>query len=358
MNRKRGVCALALGCTLLALPGASAAECDKSWADVFRETVPATVRIATVVIDPFSLTERVRTLTGTGVIVDDGHIVTNAHIVYDARAIAVTVGPNGNGVSEAEVVGLDAISDLAVIRLMRRGAQLPKARLGRSGDLDIGTEVMAVGHPLGLDTTASTGIVSGTARVLPFTPMSWLTPMLQTDAAISPGNSGGPLVDRCGAVIGINTLYGRKGQNINFAIPIDMVRELLPELVETGHVARPWHGIHGRYLPLEMAVALGVEPGFLVETVEPGSPAEEIGLRGGGLRVTIGAEVFLLGGDVITEVNGEILHDMDTVIRIVRGLEIGDTVDLQYAREGMLLSTRVVLPERPLLPGDVQHLRE
>jgi len=359
MNRATGVCALAFGCTLLASPGARAAECDRPWPDVFRETVPATVRIVVIIIDPFSLTNRVRTNAGTGVVIDDeGHIVTNAHIVYGAREIAVTVDPDLDGVESAKIVGLDAISDIAVVRLTRPGVRLPKARLGTSEGLEIGTEVMAVGYPFGLDKSATTGIVSGSGRVVPFSPTSWLTPMLQTDAAISPGNSGGPLVDRCGAVIGVNTLYGRKGQNLNCAVPIDTVKALVPELIEKGRVVRPWHGIHGRLLPAMMAAAFGVEPGFLVETVEPGSPAAKIGLRGGSLRVTIGTEVFLFGGDVITKVDGVALKNMDTVVGIVQAMKVGDVVAIEYQRQGYTITSYARLPERPLLPGDVQRFGE
>lgn len=355
MNRIIQAWAVILGCTAVVTPVSAA--CDRPFAEVFREVAPSVVRVFAVAIDPFSLTERVRMGTGSGVVIDDdGHIVTNAHVIHEAREVLISAEPAG--MQEAEIVGLDPISDLAVVKLKDRSVRLKKARLGSAEGLVVGDEVLAVGHPFGLEKTATQGIVSGADRVVPFSPMSWLTPMLQTDAAVSPGNSGGPLLNLCGEVVGINTLAGEIGQNLNFAIPIDTVRELVPQLVAQGRVIRPWHGIHGQLVSPFLMFALGVAPGFMVETVEPGSPAEEIGLRGGRLPVTIGANSFLLGGDVITEVNGEALTNMETVVRVAKALKVGDRVTLKYRRDGTELSAEVVLPERPILPGDVQRFRE
>jgi S1-C subfamily serine protease len=357
MNQIVKACAVILGCAVLAAPAKAAAACDRPFAEVFREVAPSVVRVLSVAIDPFNLTERVQMGMGSGLVIDDdGHVVTNAHVIHDASEIVISV--DAGDMREAKIVGLDPISDLAVVGLTDRSVRLTKAKLGSTKTLEVGEEVLAVGHPLGLDKTVTQGIISGTGRVVPFSPMSWLTPLLQTDAAVSPGNSGGPLVNRCGEVIGINTLAGREGQNLNFAIPIDIVQDLVPQLVAQGRVIRPWHGIHGRLVPPVLMYTLGFGPGFMVETVEPGSPAEEIGLRGGRLPVAIGADEFLLGGDVITQVNGEALTDMDTVIRIVKAFKVGDTVKLEYRRDGMAQSAEVVLPERPMLPGDVQRFRQ
>ncbi len=357
MNQLIRACAIIAGCTVLAAPASADASCNKPYAQAFHEVAPSVVRIMSVAIDPFTLIERVRMGFGSGVVIDDeGHVVTNAHVVYDAREIAISV--DTADMWEAEVVGLDPISDLAVVKVKDPNIRLTKARLGSAEGLEVGAEVLAVGHPFGLDRTATQGIVSGGGRVLPLSPMSWLTPMLQTDAAISPGNSGGPLVNLCGEVVGINTLGGTEGQNLNFAVPIEIVMELVPQLVAEGRVIRPWHGIHGRMVPPILFFTLGIAPGFMVETVEPGSPAEAIGLRGGRLPVSIGTDRFLLGGDVITQVNGEKLTDMATVIRIARALKVGDRVALEYRRDGTVQSAEVVLPERPTLPGDVQRFRK
>ena len=217
---------------------------------------------------------------------------------------------------------------------------------------------MAVGYPLGIGKTATSGIISAMERVVPLSTFSWMIPFIQTDAAISPGNSGGPLVNRCGEIIGINTLYAERGQNINFAIPIDLLQEFVPQLIKEGRVIRAWHGINGRIVPPQLIFTFGIMPGFLVETLEPGSPAEKINLRGGTLPVVIGVQEYLLGGDVITKVNGEQLTDMETVARIARSLKVGDKIKLEYWRNGKPHTAEVILPERPILPDDVRRFRE
>jgi S1-C subfamily serine protease len=182
-----------------------------------------------------------------------------------------------------------------------------------------------------------------------------MMPFLQTDAAISPGNSGGPLVDRCGRVIAVNTLGSSEGQNVNLSIPVDSVKELVPQLIEHGRVIRAWHGINGAIVPMQLVYTLGLAPGYMIETIEPGSPAEKIGLRGGNFPVVIGNAEFLLGGDIIIEVNGEKIGDMDTVYRIARSMKVGDEMEIKYFRGGMIKTAKVVLPERPLLPGDTRR---
>ena len=333
------------------------ATCNKPFSEVFRDVSPSVVRIFMVAIDPYSVMERVQLGVGTGLVIDDdGHIVTNAHVVYESSEILVSLGEED--LQQAEIIGIDPITDLAVIKLKAPMGRLHKAKLGSSDKLAIGVDVLAVGYPLGIGKTATRGIVSAIERVVPLSTFSWMTPFIQTDAAINPGNSGGPLVNRCSEVIGINTLYGEKAQNINFAIPIDLVRELIPQLIKAGRIIRPWHGINGRIVPPQLMYIMGSAPGFMVETVEPGSPAAKINLRGGTLPIKIGMEEYLLGGDVITKVNGEPLTDLSTVARIAQSLKVGDKVKLEYWREGQVHTAEVVLPERPILPGDVRHFRE
>ena len=357
MARSLNVAAVFTSALILAAPATAGTTCDKTFTEIFRETSPSVVQIFSVAIDPFSLMDRVQLGSGSGIVLDDdGHILTNAHVVHDTSEIVISTGDAA--MRKAEVIGTDPVSDLAVIRLTDQEVPLPKASFGNSDELEIGDEVLAVGFPFGMGTTATRGIVSGLGKVVPFSTMSWLTPFLQTDAAINPGNSGGPLVNRCGKVIGVNTLSSEKGQNFNFALPANLVLELVPQLVAKGRIIRPWHGIHGRLVPPLLQFTLGTVPGFLVETIEPGSPAEKIGLRGGNLPVVIGVEEFLLGGDVVTKVNGERLRDMETVVRVVRGFKVGDTVNMEYWRDGETHTVEVVLPERPILPGDVRKFRE
>jgi S1-C subfamily serine protease len=336
---------------------AAESTCNKSFSEVFREVSPSVVQIFSVSIDPFSLMHRVQHSVGTGFVIDDdGHVVTNAHLVHGTSEVMISIGEDD--FLSAEIVGVDPISDLAIVKLAQPGDQLPRAPLGMSDGLDIGEEVLAVGYPFGIGKSATRGIISGMERVVPFSTSSWMTPFIQTDAAISPGNSGGPLVNRCGEVVAVNTLGSMAGQNINFSIPIDIVQELLPQLIEHGRVIRPWHGINGVIVPLPLVFTLGIAPGYIVETIEPGSPAEKIGLRGGSFPVAIGNNEFLLGGDVISEVNGEELTDMETVFRIARTLKVGDTIKLKYYRDGTQHTAEVVLPERPILPGDTRRFHE
>jgi len=343
---------------LAALPGVARADsCGKTFSEIFDDASPSVVRIFTVAIDPFTLIERVQMAVGTGFVVDDeGHIVTNAHLVFEAREVLVSAGDEE--MWPASVVGLDPVTDLAVIAIDMPFVDLPPVALGRSGNLVIGEDVLAIGFPFGIGKTATTGIVSALERVVPLSPFSWRTPFVQTDAAINPGNSGGPLLDSCGEVVGINTLSSERGQNLSFAVPIDLVKELLPQLIDEGRVVRAWHGINGRILPFPLAMTLGIPPGFLVETIEPGSPAEAIGLRGGNYPVVLGGQEFILGGDILVSVNGEPLTDMETVSALARSLEVGDTVALEYLRDGIERRAEVVLPERPMLPGDVRRFRE
>lgn len=356
MNRKALTWVLIVCLGFMVTPAWAASTCDKSYGEVFQQVAPSVVRIFSVTIDPFSLKERVRLGSGSGLVIDSaGNVVTNAHIVYEASEIMISI--DNENMLKAELVGIDPISDLAVVRLKDKRIQLHPAALGNSDEIQIGDQVLAVGYPFGIGKSASQGIVSGIERILPFTPLSRLTPLIQTDAAVSPGNSGGPLSNLCGEVLGINTLAGRKGQNINFAVPVNLVRELVPQLLEHGRVIRAWHGINGRLVPPVLVYTLDIAPGFMIETIEPGSPAEKSGLRGGTFPIAIGVDKFLLGGDTITRVNGESLKDMDTVVRIAKSLKVGDTLNIEYSREGEARTAKVTLLERPSLPGDVQRFR-
>jgi S1-C subfamily serine protease len=351
---------LAAGGTLLlcsTLTPAAAADqsCDKSFAEVFRAVAPSVPRIFAIAIDPFSIVKRTQIRIGSGVVLDDrSDVITNAHVVYAAGTIIISM--SDDDMQEAEVVGLDPISDLAIVRPKHPRTRLQKAPLGRSSESAIGEELLAIGYPLGLRVTATKGILSGTEIALPLSAMSWLTPFMQTDAALNPGNSGGPLVNRCGEVVGISTLSsGEKAQNLNFAVPIDAAREIISQLLEHGRVIRPWHGINGKLVPPILQFALGVQSGFLIETIEPGSPAEKLGLHGGNLPVVIGTQEYVLGGDVITKVNGERLSTMDAVIRVARSLKVGDKLTVEYWSGGQSRRADIILPERPVLQGDFKR---
>jgi serine protease Do len=355
MNSKACILLLVLGVNLLRpAAAADAATCDRPFADIFEVVSKSVVMVTAISVDPFKLHDRVQYRTGSGFVVEPGDVIlTNSHVVYGASELHVrAVG--GQSVA-VRLAGADPILDIAVLKMPRTVAALPPLVLGDSDAIRIGEEVMAVGNSFGLGQTVTTGVVSGANRVLPITPMSYLLPFIQTDAAINPGSSGGPLLNHCGEVIGINSAMLRIAENIGFAVPANVARRVIPELVEKGHVVRPWHGIYGRMVDLGLLMFFNVPmvQGFLVETVEPGSPAEKAGLRGGTVPVVIGAETFILGGDIITKVNDTAITDMRTVIEIAGKLKVGDMLKIEYVRNGETFVVEVVLPERPILPSDI-----
>jgi len=355
LDFRRGFIALLVAATLPLSWNSASAEpgCGMELPEAFKAVAPSVMRIFSVSIDSFRLTQRVEMETGAGIVFDDkGHIVTNAHLVYGAKQLLVTI--DEQGMYPAEVVGADPISDLAVVKITDgESLKLPPARFGNSQTLKIGEDVFTVGFPLEMSKTVSRGIVSGLNRQVPMTAMSWLTPMIQTDAAVNPGNSGGPLVDLCGAVVGITTLTGQKAENVAFAIPAAIVNEIVPQLITKGHVVRAWHGINGKIVPDLFVAFFEMPRGLLVETIEPGSPAEKIGLHSGLLPIVIGTEEYLVGGDVITAVNGKPLTVLTDVAQIARNLKVGDKISVTYWRDGEEKTVDVVLPERPVLTGDL-----
>ena len=352
---------IAAGCTtwLLAACHTTAAPlsktCNESLPDLFEHASPSVVMITGTSINPYRLQDRVSRVLGSGFVIDsDGLILTNSHVVYGLQSLVVTL--DDGSIEPARVVGADPIFDVAVIAIAKpkRGA-LPVARLGDSDRLRPGDDVVAIGNPLGLDQTITRGIISGINRILPETPLSLSEPLIQTDTPINPGNSGGPLLNRCGEVIGINTAILPEAQNIGFAVPINLAKNILPALLKDGHVIRPWIGFHGQLVGSELRKLLQIPlvDGLLVEVVEPGSPAESAGLRGGHLELTIGGNSLLLGGDIVVSINGIAMNQSGQLIAAMRAIKVGQTLKLRLFRDGSYREVEYKLPERPLLPGDL-----
>jgi S1-C subfamily serine protease len=326
---------------------------------IFKDVSPSVVFISTVQVNPFRVAGRARGGFGSGFLIDgEGHILTNAHVVHGATLIVVSTAA-GEG-ARAEVVGTDPVLDLAVLRVPGWGPPPSAPQLGSSTPLEIGEEVVAIGHSFGLERSMTRGIVSGLDRRLQEMTTSWLQPLIQTDAAINPGMSGGPLLDSCGNVVGVNSMTLMEAENIGFSVPIDLVKAVLPELIEKGRVSRPWHGVYGQIIEPLLLQQFGhpAPNGSLVETVEPGSPAEKIGLRGGVIPVRFGFRLILMGGDIITKVNDTPLTDIDTVVEVVQSFKVDDKISIEYYREGRRFTAEVTLPERPLLPGDTARFEE
>jgi serine protease Do len=329
-------------------------DCTEPIPDIFQRVSPSVVYISAVAIDPFGVPSRVNSLVGSGFIIsDDGLVLTNSHVVFGHQAIAVTLD---DGVKvRGKLLGADPILDLAVLSIPVRRGRYPKATLGDSDAVRIGEDVLAIGNPAGLEQTLTRGVVSGVNRFQPESPLSLTRPLIQTDAPINPGNSGGPLLNRCGEVIGINTSLLTDVQNIGFAVPINIAKRVIPDLVEKGRLIRPWLGVTGKLVTKDLMeiINVSVVDGLLVETVEPGSPAQKAGIHEGQMLITIDGEDFLLGGDIITAINGQPLDDSDKMANLIRSLKVGDKVQLTLYREQKTRTVEFVLPERPILPGDL-----
>jgi serine protease Do len=346
------LCNIILGFGIPELKAGS--NCTNSIPEVFKQVSPSVVFISAASIDPFKVVNRVKSAIGSGFIFSkDGLIVTNSHVVFGQQLIIVTLDDGKKVV--AKLVGLDPILDLAVLRIPLPPEGLSTSSFGDSDAIQIGEEVLAIGNPLGLEQTLTRGIVSGVNRILPDSPMSFALPLIQTDAAINLGNSGGPLINLCGEVIGINAATIIGAQSIGFAVPINIAKEVIPQLVEKGRVIRPWVGVHGKPIRKEALAIINMPlaDGFLVEAVEPGSPADHAGIRGGELPITIVGTEVLLGGDIITEINGQSLDDPEKLMKVVRSLKVGDKLNLTLFRDMETRRVELHLPERPILPGDL-----
>jgi serine protease Do len=336
---------------LLAGPvGAAAEPCAEPLTVVFERVSPSVVSIQAMKINKARPQRRFETIVGSGVVIDkDGQILTNVHVVDGAASLSVTLD-SGNR-ANARIVGLDPVLDLALLRVDNPNP-LPAARLGDSSGVRVGDEVVAIGNPIGLDQTMTRGIVSALNRLLPGVSDE---PMIQTDAPINPGNSGGPLVDRCGNVIGINTLISEDAQSIGFAVPVNAAKTILRDLREVGRVVRPWLGMQGRAVDnrLGAIVRMPVTPGYLVEVVYDGSPADRAGVRGGNLSVVVQGEEYLLGGDILTQINGTPIRSHQDYVARVKTLRVGQRVKIVVVRDGTPRELAVTVSERPRLPSDL-----
>jgi S1-C subfamily serine protease len=292
--------------------------------------------------------------TGSGFVIDtQGHILTNNHVVEGASRISVKLG-SSNTARTAEVVGTDPASDIALLKVETPADQLHPLALGDSSKVRVGDPVVAIGNPFGLDRTVTSGIVSALQRQIQAPNGFSISHVIQTDAAINPGNSGGPLIDAGGNVIGINSQIatgggGNGNVGIGFAIPIDTAREVANEIEKNGKVEHAFLGINGGTMTpaLAKAVNLPVSKGVLVAEVVKGGPADKAGLQGGSTEATIEGARLQLGGDIITEVEGEPITSMEDVINAVNGDKPGDKLELTILRSGETKKITVTLGNRP-----------
>jgi S1-C subfamily serine protease len=334
---------------------AKAGRCSLAIPSIFDRASPAVVYIYATSINPYRTSNRVEHAVGSGFIFDaSGLILTNSHVAFSRQSLFVSL-EDGTSLP-AELVGADPIFDIAVLRITKpEGLALPTLVLGDSDLLHVGLVAIAIGNPMGLDQSLTRGTVSAINRILPSTFFTLQEPLIQIDTPINPGNSGGPLLNQCGEVVGITTALLAGAQNIGFAIPINLVKAVIPSLVSEGHVARPWLGFHGQFVDrtLQKLLRIPLADGFLVEVVEPGSPAEKTGLRGGELELTIAGHEFLIGGDIITKMNGIETNSPDSILKALETVTVGTEIRLSLLRYGKEMNLTYTVPERPLLPGDI-----
>jgi S1-C subfamily serine protease len=325
-------------------PRGDLAADERSMVELFEKSKPSVVYITTRE-QVFDLRSRnvlsVPLGTGSGFIWDEqGHVVTNHHVLSGAAEARVRL--NDGGEYAAKLVGVSPAHDLAVLRINVPLNPLPPVPLGTSNELKVGQKVFAIGNPFGLDWTLTTGIVSALDRSLPNEDGSIIEHLIQTDAAINPGNSGGPLLDSAGRLIGINTaIFSPSGAyaGVGFAVPVDTVNRVVPQLIAKGSYTRPSLGISvNEELNRELTRRLGVE-GVLVLEVQPKSSAAAAGLRGS----RIGPDGTLVPGDLILSVAGQ---PVDSVPRLLARLDdhrVGDEVALGLLREGRKIEVKAAL---------------
>jgi S1-C subfamily serine protease len=283
---------------------------------------------------------------GSGFIIDrDGHVLTNYHVIADARQVEVTL--HNRKKYRATVVGTDRSHDLAVIQI--KAPDLNPMVLGDSRNLQVGQKVYAIGNPFGLSGTLTSGIVSSIRSVQEPDGMT-IDEAIQTDAAINPGNSGGPLLNSHGEVIGINTMIASSvGQNagIGFAIPINTAKAVLNDLLTLGRVRRPALGVVTLPISPDIAGGLGLasDYGLLIIRVVPGGAAERAGLKGGTERAYLGNTPIMIGGDLIVAIDGQDVQDQQELSRIMNNHRAGDSVKITIYRGKRRMDVEVTLGE-------------
>ena len=326
--------------------------------EIYKRDAPGVVNVRAQIVqqvdspfDPFGQGPQ-GVATGSGFVLDkSGHILTNAHVIEGASRVSVQF--EDNKTVEAKVEGKDTSTDIALLKVDKKGLDLKPLELGNSKTVQVGDPTIAIGNPFGLDRTLTTGVVSALQRKISAPNGYSISNVIQTDAAINPGNSGGPLLDATGRVIGINSQIATGGSGggnvgIGFAVPINTAKQIVPQLKDSGSVKRAYLGITGQTIDSSLdRLNLSTTSGVLVQTVQPGSPAAKAGLRGGDASATLDGSELRLGGDVIKKIDGKDIKTMDQVISIVGAKKPGDTVTVEYLRGGKTKTAQVKLAQRP-----------
>jgi S1-C subfamily serine protease len=292
---------------------------------------------------------------GSGFVIDkDGHVVTNYHVVQGAKKVQVSFSDEEQ--MDAKVVGTDPSTDIAVLKIQgAMSRSLTPLGLGDSSQVKVGDAVVAIGNPFGLERTVTAGIVSALQRRIQAPNGFQIDEVIQTDAAINHGNSGGPLLNANGDVIGVNAqIETESGGNvgIGFAIPIDTVKDVASQLINEGKVEHAYLGIDMVPITTELAdnFRVPVDKGVLIQRVVAGSPAAEAGLKGGTTQVVLAGQTYWLGGDAITKVDGQTVETTDQLASVVTSKQPGDSLELEVHRGEETLNVTVELGRQPSTP--------
>ena len=312
------------------------AEDEKSTIELFRKSSPSVVHVTNIALqqDFFFNVQKIQQGTGTGFVWDDqGNIVTNFHVVANADAAQVTLADQTTW--EASLVGVAPDRDLAVVRIKAPRDKRPALPIGTSGDLRVGQKVFAIGNPFGFDQSLTTGIISALGREIDSMTGHAIRDVIQTDAAINPGNSGGPLLDSAGRLIGVNTAIASPSgayAGIGFAIPVDTVNRIVPDLIRYGKSQRPGIGVEtfNDEVSQEVLRRLGLERGTVISRVVSGSTAARAGLR----PTRRDENGYIVVGDIVTDVNDKPVRSQRDLSAVLDEYKIGDTVSLTVVRDG------------------------
>jgi S1-C subfamily serine protease len=317
--------------------------------EIYRRTHKGVVELTVSGSAPSPLGEQSRRALGSGFVSDrQGHVITNQHVVDGASSVSVRFW-NGQ-MYDAEVVGTDASTDLAVLDVDAPASVLEPIPLGDSSELEIGDGVVAIGSPFGLEQTVTSGIVSALHRTMTAPNNFSINDSIQTDAAINHGNSGGPLLNAQGRVIGVNAqIESDSGGNdgVGFAIPSNTVRSIVSQLLETGEVRHAYLGVGVQEIPASVADELDLVEGLALTEVRADTPAARAGLRASTGSRLVDGQSYPTGGDVITGIDGSAVTSSEELQSSIDAKKPGDTVSITYVRDGDSRTASIRLAERP-----------
>ncbi len=317
--------------------------------EIFQKAEPGVVRVN---VQRIQTEETNRGGVGSGFVFDKkGHIITNAHVIKDATKVIVTFldGRSYN----ADIIGTDEYTDIAIIRVNADLALLHPLSIGDSSNLKVGEQIAAIGNPFGLSGSMTSGIISQLGRLIPSESNYQIPDVIQTDAAINPGNSGGPLLNMRGEIVGINTaIQSGTGEftGVGFSIPSQTIVKIVPTLIKNGEYKHPWIGIAGRDIDPDLAKILNLTDavGFFVITVVEDSPAFNAGLVGSDGTIMVDGVNYPIGGDIILAVDDvEVRKIDDILIHLQRAKSVGDEMILKVQRDGRTTDIAIILEERP-----------